>query len=154
MSAEIVEILTPVGTLEVTAPASAALEVSTVSATLEVTNVSPVLEITTPTPFILEIASPGPQGARGPTGAVAPTFESVAQNIEALNAVSTSFVDGVSLVKTFDSGSGTTIISTLLFDIDGLPSTKTLSGTGLPAGIATVCTYDFTGREIPLKTYS
>jgi hypothetical protein len=145
VSAEIVEILTPVGTLEVTAPASTTLEVSTVSTTLEVTNVSPILEVTTPASFVLEITSPM---------ATAATFESLAQNVGALNVLSTSFVEGVSLIKTFDSSRGTTITVTLLFDVEGLPSTKTLSGTGLPPGIATVCTYDFTGREIPLKTYT
>jgi hypothetical protein len=42
---------------------------------------------------------------------------------------------------------------TVLFS-GGLPTTKTLSGTGLPSGIPTVCTYDFSGRVIPLTTYT
>jgi hypothetical protein len=100
--------------------------------------------------------------ATGATAPIAPSvpqqfhsFETVAQNHAGYNIVSTAYTEGVSLVKTFATDTGATIISTLLFNFStGLPATKTLSGTGLPPGIATVCTYDFTGRDIPLKTYT
>jgi hypothetical protein len=99
----------------------------------------------------------GAIGATGATGAIgaaaAETFESVAQNLKSYPITSTSFTEGVSLVKTLNSGAGTSITITLLFSA-GLPITKTLSGSGVPSGIPTVCTYDFSGRVIPLTTYT
>lgn len=113
------------------------------------------LVVTSPAPTVLQLSSPGPQGIQGSPGIdFTQTFETVASNHRGFNVISTASVDGVSLTKVFDSGASTTITSTLLFGLDGNPTTKTLSGTGLPAGIDTVCTYDFTGRTIPLKTYT
>lgn len=123
---------------------------------LEIITPTPtVLEVISPTPTVLELTSPGPQGIQGPSGVdFTQTFETVANNHRGFDVISTTFVDGVSLTKVFDSDNGTTITSTLLFGLDGNPTTKTLTGTGLPPGIDTVCTYDFTDRTIPLKTYS
>jgi hypothetical protein len=100
------------------------------------------------------VGGEGPQGVPGPQGeAWASTFESIAKNLSGLPVIASTFSPGVSLVKTWNSGDGTSITMTVLFS-GGLPTTKTLSGTGLPSGIPTVCTYDFSGRVIPLTTYT
>jgi len=84
---------------------------------------------------------------------VADSFETVVSNLRTYNLIDTEFVPGVRIVKTYDVGSGSTIIVTTNF-VSGLPNTKVLSGTALPPGIKTICTYDFTGRTVPLKTYT
>jgi hypothetical protein len=94
----------------------------------------------------------GDPGPPGPPGTVEDTFESIVSNLKSYPVTATTKTSD-QITKTFDVGGGQTIIVTINF-VAGLPTTKVLSGTGLPSGIATTCTYDWTGREIPLKTYS
>jgi hypothetical protein len=83
----------------------------------------------------------------------ADTFEQIAMNVRSRNVIASTF-SASTITKTYDAGSGKTIIVTINF-VDGKPTTKVLSGSGLPSGVATTCTYDFSGaRIIPLKTYS
>lgn len=82
------------------------------------------------------------------------TFETIAQNLGSLDIVNTVLTDDY-LIKDYNTGWGTSIRLTMLFDSEGLPTTKTLTGDGVPIDIDNVCTYDFSGgRTVPLKTYS
>jgi hypothetical protein len=95
------------------------------------------------------ISPTGPQGA-----GAAQTFETIANNHRGYAVISTS-ASATQVIKVFDSGDGTTITATLNI-VNGLPTTKVLTGDGLPPNIDTICTYDFsegTDRP-PKKTYS
>jgi hypothetical protein len=79
-------------------------------------------------------------------------FEQYANNHFSFDLISAEYTEGVSLIKTWSTPDGN-IVSTLLFDENGNPTTKTLTGPIYPES-ADTCAYDFTQGEIPLKTYS
>jgi hypothetical protein len=102
---------------------------------------------------LAELLTPNVIGSKS-TFVTTESFETIANNHRGLDVIHSALVDGVSLTKVFDSGNGTTITLTVLMDAQGNPATKTLSGDGLPPGIDTTCTYDFSGdRAIPLTKH-
>ena len=80
------------------------------------------------------------------------SFEIISNNLRSYPVIETTFSSGVSLSKTFQTSNGNIIVTTNFSD--GVPSTKVLSGSGLPSGVLTTKTYDFTGRTIPLVSYT
>jgi len=80
------------------------------------------------------------------------SFEIIANNLRSYDIIDTSFDPGIFLSKTYQTPNGNIVVTTNL--VDGKPSTKVLSGSGLPSGILTNKTYDFTGRTIPLVSYT
>lgn len=80
------------------------------------------------------------------------SFETITNNLRSYPVIDTTFEAGVSLSKTFQTPNGNIVVTTNF--TDGKPSTKVLSGSGVPGGIPLTKTYDFTGRTIPLVTYS
>jgi hypothetical protein len=83
---------------------------------------------------------------------IANSFETVTTNLRSYPVIDSTFVPGVSLSKTYSTPGGNIVITTNFSG--GKPSTKVLSGAGLPNGIATTKTYDFTGRTVPLVSYT
>lgn len=141
----------------------------TVALTLTQTAETVGLTITTPTSeeVSMTVSDPTESVALvitdniGPKGnSWAETFETVAKNIAAYPVISTSPVDPVpdpmlTTVKVLQAPGGTITITKHFDATTGLPTSKVLTGAGLPEGIATVCTYDFSGGRIsPLKTYT
>jgi hypothetical protein len=88
------------------------------------------------------------------------TFETVAKNLAAYPVISSSPVEPLpdpmlTTVKVLQAPGGTITITKNFDGLTGLPTSKVLTGAGLPPGIATTCTYDFSGGRIsPLKTYT
>jgi len=80
------------------------------------------------------------------------TFEIIANNLRSYPVIETDFDPGVSLSKTYQTPNGNIVVTTNFED--GKPSSKVLSGSGLPSGVLTNKTYDFTGRTIPLVSYT
>lgn len=83
---------------------------------------------------------------------VVDSFESFVLNLRSYPVINTSFNPGTSLSKTYQTPNGNIVITTNF--INGKPSTKVISGLGVPSEIQKTKTYDFTGRTIPLVTYS
>jgi hypothetical protein len=80
------------------------------------------------------------------------SFETVSTNLRSYPVIDSTFVSGVSLSKTYSTPDGNIIVTTNFSG--GKPTTKLLSGAGLPSGIQTTKTYNFTGRTIPLVSYT
>lgn len=135
----------------------------TVALTLTQTAETVGLTITTPTSEVVSMTVSDPTESVRlviTDGHRAETFETVAKNIAAYPVISTSPVDPVpdpmlTTVKVLQAPGGTITITKHFDATTGLPTSKVLTGAGLPEGIATVCTYDFSGGRIsPLKTYT
>ena len=137
-----------------------------ITVTLESTQITATL--TTPETIAVSLTSEPiavtvqPSGAQGPQGiqgiqgeSYTRSFTTIEKNLDAFDIVSTSASE-TQVVKTYDSGNGTTITVTLNLDENGNPTTKVISGDGVPAGIDTICIYDFSGGEDapPIKTYT
>lgn len=84
-------------------------------------------------------------------GASQTTFETINKNLLAYDVIDTTETSTL-ITITYDSPSGD-IIKSIAFDANGDPLTITLSG-ATPSNIELVKTFDFTGRDIPLITYS
>jgi hypothetical protein len=80
------------------------------------------------------------------------SFETVSTNLRSYPVIDSTFVSGVSLSKTYSTPDGNIIVTTNFSG--GKPTTKVLSGPGVPSGTTTIKAYDFTGRTIPLVSYT
>lgn len=84
-------------------------------------------------------------------GSAKTTFETIAKNLLAYDITATTETPTL-ITQTYDAPGGA-IIKSISFDASGLPTQIVLSG-NTPAGIDLTKTFDFTGRDIPLVTYS